>query len=163
MASFTKLVLNRRYRNSSIISRSRSFYIILITTEYDCHEFSKYLAFQKPWISIAILGISNQTFWYTRFFTPWNWNTGYFAWNTWVFRKLGISTNSRYREDYYVSWLFLFVPNVWTVLAQLLCYDDLNYFANIIHSSIYSVNNIFNCFRVILAAIIRILLIGMDI
>ena len=38
-------------------------------------------------------------------------------------------------------------------------YDDSNYSANTIHSPIYSMNNIFNCFSVILAAIIKILLI----
>ena len=37
------------------------------------------------------------------------------------------------------------------------------YSANTIHSPIYSVKNIFNCLSVILAAIIRILLIGMDV
>ena len=40
---------------------------------------------------------------------------------------------------------------------------DFNYSANTIHSPIYSVNNIFICFSVTLAAIIRILLIGIDV
>ena len=30
-----------------------------------------------PWILIKILGILNQKFWNTKFFTPWIWNTTY--------------------------------------------------------------------------------------
>ena len=91
--------------------------------EYNCYISSKYLVFQmkdlvfqskylvKPWISIEILGISNQKFWNTRFFTPWIWNTRYFE-------NLEFRLSSRNQEDYYVPWLFLFVTNVWTVTKR---------------------------------------------
>ena len=42
-------------------------------------------------------------------------------------------------------------------------YDDSNCSANINHSPIYSMNNIFNCFSATLATIIRILLIGINV
>ena len=42
-------------------------------------------------------------------------------------------------------------------------HGDSNYSANTTHFPIYSVNNIFNGLSVILAAIIRILLIGIDV
>ena len=150
--------------------------------EYNCYISSKYLVFQskylvKPWISIEILGISNQKFWNTRFFTPWIWNTRYFE-------NLEFRLNSRNQEDYYVPWLFLFVANVWTVTKRrsagfknIVINSNSNYDVAIINYYVmmilvilripfillFTLNIIFNCFSVILAAIIRILLIGMDV
>ena len=72
----------------------------------------------KPWISIEMLGISNHKFHNTRFFTSWIWNTRYFEQNTLYFDNLEFRLNSRYREDNYVPWLFLFVSNVWTVTKR---------------------------------------------
>ena len=44
--------------------------------------------------------------------------SGHFERNTYYFENLEFRLNSRFREDYYVPLLFLFVANVWTVTKR---------------------------------------------
>ena len=53
-----------------------------------------------------------------KFLTPWIWNTRYFEQNISYFENLESRLNSWYREDIYVLWLFLLVPNPWTVTKR---------------------------------------------
>ena len=108
----------------------------------------------------------------------------YFERNYQYFENLEFRLNSQYRENYFVPWLFLFVANVWTVtkrrsagLKIIAINSNSNYDVVIINYYVmmiliilripsillFTLNIIFNCFSVILAAIIRILLIGMDV
>ena len=108
----------------------------------------------------------------------------YFERNTQYFENLEFRLNSQYRENYFVPWLFLFVANVWTVtkrrsagLKNIVINSNSNYDVAIINYYVmmiliivripsillFTLNIIFNCFSVILAAIIRIFLIGMDV
>ena len=108
----------------------------------------------------------------------------YFERNTQYFENLEFRLNSQYRENYFVPWLFLFVANVWTVtkrrsagLKSIVINSNsncdvaiINYYVMMIliilripSILLFTLNIIFNCFSVILAAIIRILLIGMDV
>ena len=108
----------------------------------------------------------------------------YFERNTQYIENLEFRLNSQYRENYFVPWLFLFVANVWTVtkrrsagLKNIVINSNSNYDVAIINYYVmmiliilriqsillFTLNIIFNCFSVILAAIIRILLIGMDV
>ena len=64
---------------------------------------SKYLAVQSKTLNFdRNIDISNQKLWYTRFFTPWIWNTRYLERNTFNFGNLEFRLNSRYRGDNYV-------------------------------------------------------------
>ena len=108
----------------------------------------------------------------------------YFERNTQYIENLEFRLNSQYRENYFVPWLFLFVANVWTVTKRrsagfknIVINSNSNYDVAIINYYVmmilvilripsillFTLNIIFNCFSVILAAIIRILQIGMDV
>ena len=108
----------------------------------------------------------------------------YFERNYQYFENLEFRLNSQYRENYFVPWLFLFVANVWTVtkrrsagLKNIVINSNsncdvaiINYYVMMIliilripSILLFTLNIIFNCFSVILAAIIRILQIGMDV
>ena len=128
--------------------------------ECDYPIFLKYLVFRSKKVE----------FWNTNFLTPWNRSTRYFE-------NLEFWLNSRYREDNHDSWLFLFVLNAWTVTQKRRSpglkkkNSNANYdivinnhvMIILIILQIPSFYNIFICPIVQLAAIIRILLVGMDI